>query len=623
MKNDLANYLFHQGTNYNAYEYLGAHFDVVNNVKGVIFRVWAPNAKSVSVVGDFNNWCVDCNEMARLNSSGVYECFVANLKEFSNYKYAIRTYDNKIVYRFDPYAYYSEVKPKTSSKIYNLEGYKWQDDLYFENLKKSDTLKRPINIYEVNLASFKRHSDGSYYTYKELKKTLVNYVKKMNYTHVEFMPLSEYPFDGSWGYQVTGYYAITSRFGTPKDFMSLVDAFHKEGIGVILDWVPAHFPKDEHGLMEFDGKPLYEYQGKDRQENKGWGTRLFDVGREEVQSFLISNAIFMFEKFHIDGLRVDAVAAMLYLDYDKLPNEWTPNVYGNNKNLESIAFFKKLNKEVFSRYPYALMMAEESSADVKITGKIEDGALGFNYKWNMGWMHDTLSYMETDPYFRHACHNKLTFSLMYAFSENFILPISHDEVVHGKKSLLDKMPGSYDDKFANNRVFLSYMMAHPGKKLTFMGEEFGQFKEWNDSEGIEFFLTKYDKHRRLLNCYRDINLYYKNHPQFYTIDDSFDGFTWLDCDSNHLNVISFKRKGIDNSEVIVVISFNGINVENYKVKVKKGKYKITFNSDDIKYGGSGTLKKKVYTSTKSRKDGVEGFNINLPKLTAVYIEKIN
>ncbi len=623
MKDNLQSYLFHQGTNYNTYEFLGARLVKVEGVSGVLFRVWAPNAKEVSVVGEFNSWDVGVNKMHLIDDSGVFELFIPNVKEFATYKYAILTEQNKYNFKADPYAFYAEKPPYTASKVYNLEGYKWKDKEYFKNLKGSNPLKKPINIYEVNLASWKKHGEEEYYSYKEIKESLVKYVKDMNYTHVEFMPVSEYPFDGSWGYQVTGYYAITSRFGTPKEFMELVDAFHAEGIGVIVDWVPAHFPKDEHGLMEFDGKPLYENQGKDRQENKNWGTRLFDYGRTEVQSFLVSNAIFLFEKFHIDGLRVDAVASMLYLDYDKGPGEWCPNVYGDNKNLDAIAFFHKLNKEIFSRYPYALMMAEESTADVKITGPIENGALGFNFKWNMGWMNDILSYVKVDPYFRKYDHNKLTFSMMYAFSENFVLPISHDEVVHGKKSLLDKMPGTYEEKFANNRAFFGYMLAHPGKKLTFMGEEIGQFKEWNYKEGIEFFMLEYPLHDALNKYYKDANAFYKNCNAFYSIDDSWDGFEWLNANDYERNIISFTRKGDDGSEIIVLVSFNGADLDNYKVFAKRGKYKVVFNSDELKYGGSGKLTKRTYNATKGRNDKKEGFYIDMPKLSCVYLKRVD
>jgi 1,4-alpha-glucan branching enzyme len=601
---------------------LGAHFALSKeNKKGVIFRVWAPNAKSVSVVGDFNNWDKTACVMNKI-SDGVYEGFVENVREYDSYKYAITTSSDKIIFKADPYAFHSETPPSTASKVYELDGFEWSDDEYFTTLKNKNHLSSPMNVYEVNLASWKRKDGGGYYTYYDLEKELVPYVKEMGYTHVEFMPVSEYPFDGSWGYQVTGYYSITSRFGTPKQFMSLINAFHSEGIGVLVDWVPAHFPKDEHGLFEFDGKPLYEYQGKDRQENEVWGTRYFDVGRNEVQSFLISNANFLFQKFHVDGLRVDAVAAMLYLDYDKKPGEWVPNVYGENKNLEAIAFFHKLNKEIFGRYPYALMIAEESTANIKITGPVHEGGLGFNFKWNMGWMNDTLSYMSTDPLFRKYHHNKLTFSLTYAFSENYILPISHDEVVHGKKSLLDRMPGCYEDKFAGNRAFLGYMMAHPGKKLTFMGEEYGQFKEWDYKEGLEFFLTDYSMHQKLQTFYKELNHFYKTTPSLYLLDNGWDGFEWLDADLSDKNLYSFIRKDGKGNNLVVVINLSGSDDVEYFVKLPEGKYKVSFNSDLVKYGGGGKFRNKVFKSVK-RRNKESGFTVKLPKLSFIYLEKIS
>lgn len=622
MKNNLASYLFHQGTNYKTYDFLGAHFTRENGQNGVVFRVWAPNAASVSVIGDFNGWDKTKNVMSLIDNDGVWEEFIAGVKEFDAYKYAVTSKRGKTVNKADPYAFHAETPPNTASKVYELSGYRWQDKEYFKNLLKNNSLNAPMNVYEVNLASWKRHKDGSYLTYNELKTELVDYVCEMNYTHVEFMPVAEYPFDGSWGYQVTGYYAITSRFGTPKEFMALVDEFHKRGIGVIVDWVPAHFPKDEHGLIEFDGEPLYENHGKDRQENANWGTRLFDYGRTEVQSFLVSNAVFMFDKFHVDGLRVDAVASMLYLDYDKKPGEWFPNVYGENKNLEAIAFFHKLNAEIFARFPYALMIAEESTANVKITGRIEDGALGFNYKWNMGWMNDALSYAATDPYFRKYHHNKLTFSMMYAYSENFVLPVSHDEVVHGKKSLLDKMPGDYEDKFAGNRAFMGYMISHPGKKLTFMGEEIGQFKEWDFADGIEFFLLDYPKHRELHEFYKELFAFYKNNDAFYSIDDNWTGFEWLDVDNADNNVIAYKRKGASGEEIIAVISFNGVAIKNYVLPVDGKKYKVVFNSDDKRFGGLNKVKKTVYNAQKA-KDLKKPYKISLemPKLSFVYLLK--
>ncbi len=622
MKNDLPCYLFHQGTNYSAFEFLGAHFVVSKeNKRGVVFRVWAPNAKSVSVVGDFNAWDKQASVMNKI-SSGVFEAFIENACEYDSYKYAVTTSSGETIFKADPYAFHAETPPKTASKVYDLEGFEWTDGEYFSNLKNKNHISSPINVYEVNLASWKRKEGGGYYTYCDLERELVPYVKEMGYTHVEFMPVSEYPFDGSWGYQVTGYYAITSRFGTPKQFMSLINAFHNEGIGVLVDWVPAHFPKDEHGLFEFDGKPLYEYQGKDRQENEVWGTRYFDVGRNEVQSFLISNANFLFQKFHVDGLRVDAVAAMLYLDYDKKPGEWIPNAYGENKNLEAIAFFHKLNKEIFGRYPYALMIAEESTANIKITGAVHEGGLGFNFKWNMGWMNDSLSYMSTDPLFRKYHHNKLTFSLTYAFSENYILPISHDEVVHGKKSLLDRMPGVYEDKFAGNRAFLGYMMAHPGKKLTFMGEEYGQFKEWDYKEGLEFFLTDYSMHQKLQTFYKDLNHFYKTTPSLYRLDNGWNGFEWIDADLSDKNLYSFIRKDGQGNDLIVIINLSGSDGVEYFVKLPVGKYKVSFNSNLVKYGGSGKFRNKVFKSTKHR-NKESGFTVKLPKLSFIYLEKIS
>ncbi|MBR6737812.1 MAG: 1,4-alpha-glucan branching protein GlgB [Clostridia bacterium] len=622
MNNELPVYLFHQGTNFNAYDLLGAHFERCGGKQGVIFRVWAPNAKLVSVVGDFNEWNSNGYDMKRL-LSGVWELFVEGVNEFDSYKYQVVGSNGKTVLKADPFAFHSETPPKNASKVYSLDGFKWTDSKYFENLKSKNHLNSPINVYEVNLASWKRKDNGDYYSYIELATELVSYVKEMGYTHVEFMPLSEYPFDGSWGYQVTGYYSITSRFGTPKDFMFLVDKLHENGIGVILDWVPAHFPKDEHGLIEFDGEPLYEYHGKDRQENEVWGTRYFDLGRTEIQSFLISNAVFLFEKFHVDGIRADAVAAMLYLDYDKRPGEWFPNAYGENKNLEAIAFFHKLNKEIFARYPYALMIAEESTANVKVTGPVHEGGLGFNFKWNMGWMNDTLSYMSTDPLFRKYHHNKLTFSLTYAFSENYVLPVSHDEVVHGKRSLLNRMPGSYENKFAGNRAFVGFMMAHPGKKLTFMGEEFGQFKEWDYKEGLEFFLKDYAMHDKLSTFYKDINHFYKSTPQLYKVDNDWKGFRWIDADLCDKNLYSFIRFDDKGNSLIAIINMSGAETGKYFVKAPLGKYKMTFDSNLKKYGGKGAIKNTIYVSKQSKKYGQTGFIINLPELSFVYLEKIS
>ena len=610
-------YLFHQGTNYNAYDYLGAHF----TGPGIVtFRVWAPNATSVSIVGDFNDWNENANIMKRINDEGIYEISVNGVKIYDKYKFVIFV-NNKKIYKADPYAFHSETPSGTASKIYDLDGYNWGDKEFIAN--RQPPYSKPMNVYEVNLASFMRKDNGDYYTYREYAEILVNYVKELGYTHIEFMPLSEYPFDGSWGYQVTGYYSITSRFGTPKDFMYLVDKCHQNGLGVILDWVPGHFPKDEHGLFEFDGRPLYENQGWDRIEHKTWGTRIFDWGRNEVQSFLISNAMFLFRKFHIDGLRVDAVASMLYLDYDRKDGEWIPNENGGNYNLQAIEFFKKLNTVVFSEFPNALMIAEESTSFPMITKPVHVGGLGFNYKWNMGWMNDVLFYVETDPYFRSNCHNKLTFSMFYAFSENFVLPISHDEVVHGKKSLLDKMnANTIEDKFASLRAFNVYMMSHPGKKLTFMGNEFGQFKEWDYKEGLEFFMLDYVNHKKLLKFNKDLNFIYKNTSQLFEIEDGWNGFNWITADENNNNVIAYERYDKNGNCLVAIINFSGNDYHGYRLGVNNGEYKLILNSDKKIYSGRGLIKGASYKSIKKFAHGREySIRIELPKFTGLYFIK--
>ena len=618
---DLPLYLFHQGTNYAAYEFMGAHFTRADEKSGVVFRTWAPRADKVSVVGDFNGWDAGKNPMERISDGGVYQTFIEGLKEYDLYKFAV-TRNGKTVLKSDPYAFHAETAPATASKIYSLDGYFWHDGEFLKN--KSKPYDKPINIYEVNLASWKRHADGGYYTYREYANELVNYVLDMGYTHIELMPVSEYPFDGSWGYQPTGYYAITSRFGTPKDFMYFIDECHKNGLAVIMDWVPAHFPKDEHGLYEFDGTPCYENQGLDRQEHKNWGTRIFDWGRNEVQSFLISDAVFLFDKFHIDGLRVDAVASMLYLDYDRKAGEWIPNENGGNQNLQAIAFLQKLNTVIFERFPKALMIAEESTAFPLITKPVDIGGLGFNFKWNMGWMNDVLSYLSCDPYFRSGCHNKLTFSMFYAFSENFILPISHDEVVHGKKSLLDKMPGNIEEKFANLRAFNLYMFAHPGKKLNFMGNEFGQFKEWNYKEGLEFFMLDFPLHKKLLEFNRTLNGIYRDYPALYEIDDGWQGFQWISADESANNVISFERKDKAGHTIVVVVNFSGNGYGKYRLGVDKGEYRTLINSDSKKFGGhSGVLLKTYKTVKKSAHGRENSITITLPPFTGIYFEKLN
>lgn len=617
---ELPIYLFHQGTNYKSYDFFGAHISEKDGQKGVMFRVWAPRADKVSLVGDFNCWDSNANLMIKINKEGIYELFVEGLCEYDAYKYAI-TRKEKTVFKADPFAFHSETPSKTASKVYNLDGYKWQDSNFLKHRK--DAYNSPMNIYEVNLASWKRHEDGNYYTYREYADELVNYVYDMGYTHVEFMPLAEHPFDGSWGYQITGYYSITSRYGTPKDFMYLVDCFHNKGIKVILDWVPAHFPKDQHGLYEFDGLACYEYSHWSKKENKGWGTRAFDLGKNEVKSFLISNAFFLFEKFHIDGLRIDAVSSMLYLDYDRKEGEWVPNKFGGNYNLEAIEFFKTLNSVIFASYPHALMIAEESTAFPMITKPVYLGGLGFNYKWNMGWMNDVLEYMSADPYFRSGMHDKLTFSMCYAFSENYVLPISHDEVVHGKKSLLDKMPGEIMDKFANLRAFNAFMYAHPGKKLSFMGNEYGQFKEWCNDEGLEFFMTKFNLHKKLLFYNRYLNQVYKNTSELYEIEDSWEGFKWISVDERDSNIIAFERIDRAGGKVVVVINFSGNDYVNYRLGVDKGEYKLLLNSDSTRYGGRGFLRKGSFKTAKKAAHSREYSTlIDLPKFSCLYLKKV-
>ena len=624
---DVPLHLFHHGENFRAYELMGAHAATFNRKKGVIFRVWAPRAKSVAVVGTFNNWNTTLHTMHKMIDGETFELFIPDVKEFDAYKYFITTNDGKTFFKADPYAVHSEtpsINSSNASKIYNLDGYNWQDGAYIEKRNQTSVYTSPMNVYEVNLLSWKRGENGEYLTYRQLADELVAYVQEMGYTHVELMPLTEYPFDGSWGYQVTGYFSITSRLGTPKDFMYLIDCFHKAGIGVILDWVPAHFPKDAFGLYEFDGEPLYEASQWDRMEHKGWGTRKFDYGRNEVVSFLISSALFLLDTYHLDGLRVDAVASMLYLDYEKQPGEWVPNIYGENKNLEAVAFLRRLNEAVFSYHPHALMIAEESTAWPMVTKPTSIGGLGFNFKWNMGWMNDVLSYLKTDPLFRMHEHNKLTFSMMYAFSENYVLPISHDEVVHGKRSLIDKMPGSYEDKFAGVRAFMGYMMSHPGKKLNFMGAEFGQFKEWNDSEGVEFFLKDYPMHKKLSVAIKELNVLYKNTPALYEIEDSWDGFEWLAADDNDRNFLAYRRTDRTGESVIVLINFSGEELHDYRLGLPKGKYKLLYNSDSVRYGGSGKIKKYIYTTTNYFSHGKEtSICFTLPKLSCIYLKKIN
>lgn len=622
-KNDnMALYLFHQGTNFHAYDYLGVH----KTETGYVFRVWAPHAKEIFVVGDFNGW-MDTNPMTCISEEGVWEATIdgSMFGEGTKYKFLVRSQSGD-VYKADPYAFYAEKAPATASVYYDISGYSWSDKKWLDSRKKKmiePKYETPVNIYELHVGSWKRHADGTQLSYRELAHELAPYVKQMGYTHVELMPIAEYPFEGSWGYQVCGYYAPTSRFGDPHDFMFFIDYMHQSGIGVILDWVPAHFPKDEHGLYEFDGGPLYEYQGKDRMENRGWGTRCFDVGRTEVESFLISNAMFWLREYHVDGLRVDAVASMLYLDYDKKPGEWFPNAYGGKECLEAVAFFRKLGDVIRSEYPDSLFIAEESTSWAKVSKPASEDGLGFNFKWNMGWMNDSLDYFSTDPLFRKYKHDKLTFSMMYAFSENYILPISHDEVVHGKKSLLDRMPGEYEKKFAGLRAFLAYMMTHPGKKLLFMGCEIGQFTEWNYKDSVEWFLLDYDMHAATQRYVASLNHFYLEHDELWQNDYSWDGFTWIECDNKDESLISYVRRNNKGKELIVVLNFTPVARPCYPIGVKNaGVYTELFNSDDKSFGGSGALNEGLLKAEKEKR-GDYNYVIrpNIPPFGALILKR--
>lgn len=567
-------YLFGNGTHYEIYQKLGAHKMTYKGKEGIYFAVWAPHAKAVSLVGEFNDWNPDKTPMMPISTSGIFEIFTTKVKVGDLYKYAITTQSDDIIFKADPYATYAQLRPETASIVADISNLKWTDKKWIDKRQKTNWTTSPISIYEVHLGSWKHHEDGSWYTYRELAKELTNYVKEMGYTHVELMGIAEHPFDGSWGYQVTGYYAPTSRYGTPKDFAYLIDQLHKKGIGVILDWVPAHFPKDAHGLADFDGQALYEYADTRKGEHPDWGTKIFDYSKTEVSNFLIANALYWVEKFHIDALRVDAVASMLYLDYGKQDGQWVANKYGGHENLEAIEFLKHLNSVMAERNKGASIIAEESTAWPKVTKSPEDGGLGFQFKWNMGWMHDFLDYVKVDPYFRKYNHNKMTFGMTYATSENFILVLSHDEVVHLKCSMLEKMPGLEGEKFANLKAAYTFFMGHPGKKLLFMGQDFAQRREWSEERELDWGLLEDFKHQDVHNYFKDLLKVYKKFSALYALDYDWDGFEWINCDDGDRSIFSFIRKSTKRgTKLLFVINFTPMERPDYCVGVpKKGKY---------------------------------------------------
>ena len=608
-------YLFGQGTHYDIYRKMGAHAATVDGKKGVMFDVWAPHAASVAVIGDFNGWNENQYWMNRVQpeSMGVYELFIPGVKEGALYKFLIYTPDGRKLYKADPFANYAELRPGTASVVTDISHFKWSDSVWMKSraeAAKEDIYAQPMSIYEVHPGSWMRHpgrEDEGFYTYRELAKSLISYVKEMGYTHIELMGISEYPFDGSWGYQVTGYYAPTSRYGTPKDFAYFVNECHKNKIGVILDWVPAHFPKDAHGLAEFDGTALFEYADPRKGEHPDWGTKIFDYSRTEVKNFLIGSALMWVENYHIDGLRVDAVASMLYLDYGKENGQWIPNKYGGNKNLEAIEFFKHINTLILGRNPGVVMIAEESTAWPKVTGKVEEDGLNFSYKWNMGWMHDFLDYMKLDPYFRKNNHNKMTFAMSYNESEKYILVLSHDEVVHLKCSMLNKMPGLEGDKFKNLMAGYAFMMGHSGKKLLFMGQDFAQAQEWSEARELDWYLLENPNHKKIQDWVKELLHIYKNNPCMYEQDTTWAGFEWINADDCDRSIFSFVRKSKDGqNNLLFVINFTPVERLEYRVGVPKKKtYKLILNSEDKKFGGEDEDRSTSYKAEKSPCDGRE------------------
>jgi len=605
---ELDQYLFGQGNHYEIYQKMGAHKVTCNGKEGVYFAVWAPHARRVAVIGDFNGWDFEADYMERQEPLGIYTLFVPGVKEGDLYKFCIETEQGKRIFKADPFANYAELRPGTASRVTDISHLKWTDDAWMKTRETWDHKVNPMSIYEVHLGSWMRHpgrEDEGFYTYREFAEAITEYVKDMGYTHVELMGMAEHPFDGSWGYQVTGYYAPTSRYGTPEDFAYMINYLHRNNIGVVLDWVPAHFPRDAHGLADFDGTPTFEYADPRKGEHPDWGTKIFDYGKAEVKNFLIANALFWIEHFHVDGLRVDAVASMLYLDYGKQDGQWVANKYGGNENLEAIEFFKHLNSVVLGRNKGAVMIAEESTAWPKVTGAPEDGGLGFSLKWNMGWMHDFTEYMKLDPYFRKNAHNMMTFAMSYAYSENYILVLSHDEVVHLKCSMLNKMPGLGFDKYANLKAGYAFMTGHPGKKLLFMGQEFAQLREWSEERELDWFLLAEPEHQAIQNWYRDLLHLYKKNKAMYEMDSDPSGFQWINADDCFRSIYSFMRHSKDGKKnLLFVCNFTPMERPDYRVGVPRRKQlKLILNSDDAKYGGKGEERPLIYKPVKQECDG--------------------
>ncbi|MEG1895938.1 MAG: 1,4-alpha-glucan branching protein GlgB [Oscillospiraceae bacterium] len=619
---ELPIYLFKKGELFESYSFFGSH---KIDKKHWIFRVWAPHAQAVSLVGDFNGWDGEKTPMENFENSGVWQVQVCGDMQFEAYKYAITAKSGTVLLKSDPYARHFETRPANASKAYDEATYKWQDKPWHKLVQKQGIYNTPMNIYEIHMSGFVRHEDGNTFSYREMAHSLADYLLDMGYTHVELMPISEYPFDGSWGYQVGGYFAPTSRYGTPEDFKYFVDYLHGKNIGVIMDWVPAHFPKDDFGLYMYDGEPCYEDDNPYKQEHKEWGTMVFNFGRGEVQSFLISNALYWLKEYHIDGLRVDAVASMLYLDYNRKDGQWQQNRHGGKENLEAIDFIKKLNIQVFKELPSTLMIAEESTAWPMVTKPVCDGGLGFNFKWNMGWMNDILDYMKTDPYFRAGCHNKVTFSFMYAFSENFVLPISHDEVVHMKGSLVNKMPGDTDQKYNNLRAFFGYMMAHPGKKLMFMGQEFGQESEFSEARQLDWTALENPHNKQCQNMTRDLNDFYKRNPCLWELDFSWEGFEWISADDAKQNIVIFIRRDKNGEGLICVSNFSNVGHKKYCFGVpNSGYYKEVFNTDLAQYGGTGITNHRALRCRKKPLHNQKySLALDIPPMSTIFIKMPN